>query len=61
MEVIRYIQIVYGAHRGRVNYLAPTVTTDPTSSAAPITLTRFQTGFFFGVTFNIPFVKNAFK
>jgi len=59
-EVVRYVQIVYGVHRGKVNYLAPTITNDPTSSAAPTTLTRFQTGFFFGITCNVPFVKSAF-
>jgi hypothetical protein len=56
----RYVQVVYGVHRGKVNYLVPTLTNDPTSSVAPLTATRFGTGFFFGITLNINYIKAAF-
>ena len=56
----RYLQVVYGVHRGKVNYLVPTLTNDPTSSVAPLTATRFGTGFFLGITLNVNFVKAAF-
>ena len=59
-EVWRGVQIVYGDHIGKVNYLAPTLTTDPTSSAPPVTLTHFRNKFFFGVTFDITFIQTLF-
>jgi hypothetical protein len=59
-EVHRSVQIVYGVHRGKVNYLAPTLANDPTSSAAPVTLTHFRTGYYVGITFNIPFISSVF-
>jgi hypothetical protein len=59
-EVWRGVQIVYGVHTGKVTYLAPTYTNDPTSSAAPITSTHFRNKFFFGVTFNITFIQTLF-
>jgi hypothetical protein len=59
-EVQRGIQIVYGFHIGDVNYLAPTLTNDPTSSAAPVTLTHLKSKFFCGITFDITFIQSVF-
>jgi hypothetical protein len=59
-EVWRGVQFVYGLHWGKVNYLAPVPTSDPTSSAAPVIDTHFGTGFFAGVTFNITFIQTLF-
>jgi phosphoribosyl-AMP cyclohydrolase len=59
-EVWRGVQVVYGVHRGKINALTPTLTNDPTSSAAPLTTTHFANKFFFGVTFNITFIQTLF-
>jgi hypothetical protein len=58
---IRGFQVVGGVHIGQVSELAPSGVNDPTSSAAPLTIQRYEKKAFFGVTFNINFIQNLFS
>ncbi len=57
----RNVQLTYGYHYGQTTHLVPGQTTDPTSSAAPQTVKRFDSGTYVGLTFNIDFVKGLFS
>lgn len=57
-EVRRGVQVVYGWHLARTNYLLPGE--NPTSSAASPTGRHFKSGAFIGVTFNLNFVQSLF-
>jgi len=59
-EIRRNVQFVYGVNYGKVTALAPSGFNDPTSSAAPATQQRFDKGGYFGLTFNIDFIKGLF-
>jgi hypothetical protein len=59
-ELRRNVQVIYGYHLGKVTHLGPQGVDDPTSSNAPITIKRFQGNVFFGLTFNVNFIKNLF-
>jgi hypothetical protein len=60
-EVRRNVQLVYGYHLGKINKLSPALVIDPTSSAAPATVQRYNGGFYGGLTFNIDFIKGLFS
>ena len=60
VEPLRNIQIVGGAHAGKITQLITGGIDDPTSSAAPATSQQFKVGGFVGVTFNINFIKGLF-
>ncbi len=59
-EVRRGVQIVYGWHLAKVNYLRAGVESS-TSSAPSVTGQHLQSGFFCGATFNINFVQSLFS
>jgi len=60
-EIRRNVQLLYGYHYGRVTTSGPTGADDPTSSAAPVTTSRFKGNAFVGLTFNVNFIKDLFK
>ena len=59
-EIRRNIQFVAGLHVGKVTTLVQPAFDDPTSSTAPQTQQSFAKGAFFGLTFNIDFIKGLF-
>ena len=59
-EIQRNVQFVYGYQLAKINKLSPTIVNDPTSSAAPATVQRFNGGVYGGLTFNIDFIKGLF-
>lgn len=58
-EVRRGVELVYGWHAARVNYVLGGE--DPTSSAPPPTGIRFRSGFFYGLSFTLNFVQSLFS
>ncbi len=58
---VRGVQFTGGVHVGQVNELSPTAgVNDPTSSAAPVTITRWHGFLFGGLTFNLNFIQTLF-
>jgi chaperonin cofactor prefoldin len=60
-KFLRNVQLVYGAHLGRVLKLGANGFQNPTDSTAPQTTTSLHVDPFVGLTFNIDFVKGLFK
>jgi hypothetical protein len=60
-KFLRNVQLVYGAHLGRVPKLGTNGLQNPTDSAAPQTTTSLHVGSFVGLTFNLDFLKGLFK
>jgi len=58
--LVRNIQLVYGAHYGKVTEIAPDQVDDPYSSTAQTTQNKFVGKAFVGVTFNVDFIKSIF-
>jgi hypothetical protein len=58
---LRNVQLVYGAHLGRVPKLGANGSQNPTDSTAPQTTTSLHVGPFVGLTFNLDFLKGLFK
>jgi hypothetical protein len=61
LKPFRNLQLVYGAHLGRINKFGANSFQNPTDSTAPQTTTSLHTGAFVGLTFNIDFIKSIFK
>lgn len=59
-EIQRHVQLVAGLHIGKITELPTVPFDDPTSNAAPITRKSFHFGAFYGLTFNIDFIKGLF-
>jgi hypothetical protein len=60
-KFLRNVQLVYGAHLGRVPKLGANGLQIPTDSTAPQTTTSLHVGSFVGLTFNLDFLKGLFK
>jgi hypothetical protein len=60
-KFLRNVQLVYGAHLGRVPKLGANGSQNPTDSTAPQTTTSLHVGPFVGLTFNLDFLKGLFK
>jgi len=60
-KFLRNVQLVYGAHLGRVPKLGTNGFQNPIDSTAPQTTTSLHVGSFVGLTFNLDFLKGLFK
>jgi hypothetical protein len=60
-KFLRNVQLVYGAHLGRVPKLGANGFENSTDSTAPQTTTSLHVGPFVGLTFNLDFIKGLFK
>jgi hypothetical protein len=59
-EIWRHVQLVGGINVAKVTRLSPQGFVPDTSSATPMTVDRFTTGGFAGLTFNVDFIKGLF-
>jgi hypothetical protein len=59
-EVYRNVQFIWGVHVGKIKQLKAPSSFETSDSTDPATIQRFKTGFFWGVSFNLPFLNKVF-
>ncbi len=59
-EITRNVQLAAGWHYGKVTVRGPIPVDDANIDTVPATVKRFQSGAYFGLTFNIAFIKALF-